>query len=71
MDDKEDWYFTFGSGQPNRNCFIVFNGTYGEARTKMVERFGQIWSMQYSKEDWYDELSGLPQDEVYGLTQIY
>jgi hypothetical protein len=49
---KQNWYFTFGSGQPNDGKFIKFYGTFEEARQKMWDAFGAKWSMQYSEEQW-------------------
>ena len=51
LDDDEtpqDWYFTFGSGQPHEGGYIKFFGTYGGARERMVYSFGQKWAGQYS-----------------------
>ena len=49
---EQDWYFTFGyghdpEGRPGAVSYAVFHGTYGEARAKMVERFGTKWAFQY------------------------
>lgn len=62
------WYFTFGFGQPNQNCFIIFEGTFEEARKKMIHSFGLKWGMQYSEEEWYE--GGVSQQEKYNLKQI-
>lgn len=59
------WFFTFGfghqapDGTPLRDRFVVILGPYEAARTAMLERFGDRWSMQYHPSekacsiDWY------------------
>lgn len=64
----EKWYFTFGYGQEYANCFIVFEGTYQEAREKMVYAFGIKWAGQYSEEEW--NKGGISQQERYNLREI-
>lgn len=50
---KENWYFTFGSnhydadGRSLGNAVCVVEGTFGEAREKMVEARGDVWAFQY------------------------
>lgn len=44
----QDWYFTFGCGQPHENHYHVINGTWEEAREKMFHRFGNRWGMMYA-----------------------
>ena len=68
--EKQDWYFTFGMGQPHANKFIKFFGTFGEAREQMVNSFGQKWSFQYSEKEWFNE-EGISQEEEYNLTEIH
>jgi hypothetical protein len=53
-----EWIFTFGFGQtlpdgtPLAGKFVRINAeTAGDARARMVERFGRNWSMQYPSED--------------------
>ena len=47
------FYFTFGFGTDKANCYtVIMANTYGEAREKMVERWGTKWAFQYSEEDW-------------------
>jgi hypothetical protein len=54
---QRDYYFTFGydhedNGIELRNKYMVFFGTYDEARYMMYEMFDNKWSHQYStKED--------------------
>lgn len=66
--NMEKWYFTFGSGQVHANCFIVFKGSFYEAREKMFNSFGNKWSMQYSEEEWNE--GGISQQEKYNLKEI-
>ena len=44
---KEVWYFTFCGRHKQRDCYVKFSGTYGEARDKMVDAFGEEWAFQY------------------------
>lgn len=71
MDNEQpqNWYFTFGFGQPHANCFIVFFGTKEATRKRMIEAFGQKWSMQYSEEKWI--IDGVSQESKYRLKRIY
>lgn len=64
----ERYYFTFGMGQPNQNCYHVIVGTYDEAREKMNERFNRVWGFQYSEGEWME--NGISQAERYNLTEI-
>ena len=58
MADKQDWYFTFGGGQPNEDYYVVVKASlYDEARDKMVREYGIVWSGQYT----------VPQFMYYGL----
>ena len=53
MEDKREWWiFTFGTGQKHGGFYVRFYGTYGEARTKMVERYGVAWAFQYGAKEW-------------------
>ena len=47
-EDRQDWYFTFGWGQPHQNCYHVIFGTYEEARLEMNLRFNRVWCGQYA-----------------------
>jgi len=49
---KQNWYFTFGSGQKYDGCYVEFFGTSEETRKKMFEMFENKWSMQYSEKQW-------------------
>ncbi len=51
---KEEWIFTFGSGQQNDGCFVRIPGTWGEAREKMIKKYGLEWAFQYSADEWED-----------------
>lgn len=46
------WAFTFGVGHGLRNYYVVIEGTYDEAKDKMMELFGRKWSWQYPLEKW-------------------
>lgn len=50
-EDKDQWAFTFGSGQEHEGCFVVFSGSAETSREKMHAAFGPKWSLQYH----YDE----------------
>jgi len=59
------YIFTFGSGQDNAGKYIRLKGSYESTRSKMIERFGNKWSFQYSEDDWnkwidYSKLLGCP-----------
>jgi hypothetical protein len=50
--DRQDYYFTFGAGQEYDGQYvIVMHSTFGEARLKMVKKYGIAWSGQYSVPD--------------------
>ena len=49
---RQNWYFTFGSGQAHDGCYIRFFGTCEETRKKMFASFDNKWSMQYSQHQW-------------------
>ena len=51
IEKEKDWVFTFGIGQPLAGRFVVIHGTYGSARDRMVELFGDKWGFQYSSEE--------------------
>ena len=47
------YYFTFlMSDSPRRMCYHVEEGSYEEARNKMVAKYGTDWAFQYSEEEW-------------------
>lgn len=57
-DEEREWIFTFGGGHTHpitgeslMNRFVRLRGTWLGSRKKMVELFGQKWSMQYPTED--------------------
>ena len=49
---SEYYIFTFGQGQEHAGHYVKIFGTYGEAREKMFDRYGEKWAFQYSAEDW-------------------
>jgi hypothetical protein len=52
VEAMQDWFFTFGCGQPHEGYYCVIYGTFGGAREEMFRRHGGKWSMQYrSAED--------------------
>ncbi len=48
---EQDWVFTFGMGQNYQNCYTKIYGSFEGARSEMINRFGQKWSMQYTNEE--------------------
>jgi len=66
---KETYYFTFGSGQLNENCFVKVMGDYGEARKEMFKRYQDKWAFQYSEKQWIND-DGKTQQEVFNLREI-
>ena len=45
---KEEYIFTFGSGQEHANGFVSIKAENpGDARTEMIRRFGLKWAFQY------------------------
>ena len=49
----EKYYFTFlMSDWPRQKCYHVEEGSYEEARNKMVAKYGTNWAFQYSEEEW-------------------
>ena len=47
-----EYIFTFGYGHPNEGCCVRIEGDYGEARQKMVDKYGLQWAFQYPAEEW-------------------
>lgn len=65
------YYFTFMQRQPLlKNKFIVFEGTYQEAREQMVANFGDLWGFQYDEKGWILE-DGRTQAQAYMLRELY
>ncbi len=62
------WYFTFGFGQVHEGRYHVIEGSYKDARERMVEKFGKKWAFQYSEEQW--TRNGNTQAEEYGYKII-
>lgn len=47
------YYFTFGCGQGHPNGYhIIVSDSWNNAKTEMVHRFGNNWSMQYTEAEW-------------------
>jgi hypothetical protein len=65
MSSRECWYFTFClSNEFHKNHYVKFEGSWSEARERMVENFGTKWAFQYSEA----EFAGQP--EQYGYTEL-
>ncbi len=52
MKKEEWWIFTFCNGRQHAGYYVKIRGSYGEAREKMVEKYGLEWAFQYSLEEW-------------------
>lgn len=47
------WYFTFCGCHDQRDwCQPIEAESYGEARAKMFEMYGDKWGFQYSASEW-------------------
>lgn len=52
----EWWIFTFlNDGSEKAGKCIKIRGTYGEARNKMVSRYGTYFGFQYSEKEWAEK----------------
>ena len=60
MNNEKWWIFTFGYGQKYEGHYVKINGTFGEAREKMFDKYGEEWAFQYSEEQWNDWLNTKP-----------
>lgn len=49
---KQYWIFTFGCGQEHEGKYVKIWGTFGEAREKMFEKYGDKWAFQYTEKEW-------------------
>lgn len=47
-EERKPWYFTFGFGHRQQDCYTIFYGTAKEAHEKMMMKHGPKWSHQYS-----------------------
>lgn len=65
------FYFTFMmSDAEYHNCYHVEEAeTYGEARDKMIERFGTGWAFQYDESQW--RISKEHYDKIYGCDPMF
>ena len=52
----ETWYFTFLSDDFTKGDYVqpIRAKSFGEARSKMFELYGEKWCFQYSEEQWED-----------------
>ena len=48
----EEYIFTFGCGHPNEGLCVRIKGGYGEAREKMIQKYGLKWAFQYDAGEW-------------------
>ena len=66
----ERFYFTFMmSDTKYHNCYHVEEAeTYGEARDKMIERFGTDWTFQYDENQW--KISKEQYERIYECSQM-
>ncbi|WP_406543842.1 hypothetical protein [Pseudobutyrivibrio sp.] len=48
----EWWIITFGYGHEHEGKCVKIKGTYGEARAKMVDKYGIRFAFQYPEEKW-------------------
>ena len=55
-----NYIFTFGVGQKHAGYYVKASGTYGEARQKMVDKYGLDWAFQYTEEEWQKWLDRKP-----------
>ena len=54
----EKWAFTFSfSDEERRSRYVVFTGTYKEARTKMFKKFDRHWAMQYPWDEFQEQIT--------------
>lgn len=51
----EWWIITFGAGQEHEGKCVKIKGSYGEARAKMVDKYGIRFAFQYSEAEWEKE----------------
>lgn len=49
---KDRWVFTFGCGQKYPGKYVVYEGTFSEAREQMLRDYGADWCGQYSESQW-------------------
>lgn len=60
----EKWFFTFCHCHEHPHGYVIFEGSFNEARAKMVQVYGTAWGFQYPIE----ELAG--QIEQFGLYEV-
>lgn len=48
----QEFIFTFGCGQPLKNCYVAITAEdRGAARVKMFEMYGPKWAMEYDSRE--------------------
>lgn len=50
--EENEYVFTFGWGMPNGGHCVRIKGSYDEARSKMIEKYGLRWAFQYPASRW-------------------
>ena len=66
---RDEWVFTFGSGQANAGHYVRIKGSYEDARAEMIRRHGLSWAFQYDAKDW-DEWEQDPMRSMFLETEI-
>lgn len=64
----EWWIITFGYGQEHEGKCVKIKGSYGEARAKMVDKYGIRFAFQYSEAEWEKNWNDM--QRVYALEDI-
>lgn len=65
----QKFYFTFGEKQENEKKYVIIESTSADlAHKKMVDLFGNGWSMQYSEKEWFK--NDISQAEEYGYKEL-
>lgn len=68
--EKQYWIFTFGCGQKGAGTAVKIAGTYGEAREKMCNKYGNKWAFQYSEEEWNEYQNDPYLCELETITEV-
>lgn len=67
--DGEWWIFTFlNDGSEKAGKCVKIKGTYGEAREKMVDKYGTYFGFQYSEKEWEKDWND--PNRVYMMSDI-
>jgi len=60
-----EWGFTFGRAHAHPDNYVVFDGTFMQARTRMLAAYGSRWCGQYTM----NEIVTL--ERQYGITRYH